>query len=85
MLLAYEKPALKGLLKMAPKAAAAMRDALALIAASPYSRHPNVTTLKGVQAGFRLRQGDWRAVYRVDDASQTLSVEWIGPRGGAYK
>ena len=84
MTLAYEKPARKGLAKMAPKAADAMQAALQAIAADPFAHHANVKPLAGTKAGFRYRQGDWRAVYRIDRASQTVIVEWIGPRGGAY-
>ncbi len=83
--LVYERPAVKGLKKMVAKAAGAMQDTLDTIAADPFAHHPNVRPLEGTKAGFRLRQGDWRAVYRIDRETRTMVVEWIGPRGEAYR
>ena len=84
MKLVYEKAAIKGLTRIQPKLAAAFRRSLTEIAQAPFARHANVKALTGVQDGFRFRRGDWRAVYRLDRASDTMIVVWIGARGGAY-
>ena len=34
---------------------------------------------------FRLRQGDWRAIYWLDRANQEMKVVRIAPRGEVYK
>jgi NAD(P)-dependent dehydrogenase (short-subunit alcohol dehydrogenase family) len=34
---------------------------------------------------WRLRVGDYRLVYLVDDAAKVVSITWIGPRGSAYR
>ncbi|WP_448190523.1 type II toxin-antitoxin system RelE family toxin [Azospirillum sp. sgz301742] len=43
----------------------------------------NVKALKG-RSGFRLRVGDWRVVYEIDNGVLVLIVIEIGPRGGIY-
>lgn len=37
------------------------------IAEAPRERHPNVLPLTGEPGTFRLRQGDWRAVFSIED------------------
>lgn len=54
------------------------------VADDPYQGHPNVTKLKG-RDGYRLRVGDWRVIYDLDDESQVMIVLVIGPRGQVYK
>lgn len=41
--------------------------------------------LQGVENGFRLRIGDWRALYVVNEAEATVDVEDIAPRGQVYR
>lgn len=55
------------------------------IAADPSGAHANVTALKGVEDGYRLRVGNWRISYAVDDAARVLTVIEIKPRGSAYR
>jgi mRNA interferase RelE/StbE len=43
----------------------------------------NVKKLTG-RDGYRLRVGDWRVVYELDDGVLVLIVIDIGPRGGIY-
>ncbi len=85
MQLVYEKPAVKVLARMQRQVATAIRDELAAIAVDPFVHHANVEPLTGTRGGFRLRHGDWRALYRVDRTSQTMIVENVKPRGEAYK
>ncbi|MGA8298909.1 MAG: helix-turn-helix domain-containing protein [Terriglobales bacterium] len=47
------------------------------IAADPYAKHNNVTKLQG-REGYRLRVGDWRAIYELHDDR----LEIVGFRGG---
>ncbi|MBM3188040.1 MAG: type II toxin-antitoxin system RelE/ParE family toxin [Chloroflexi bacterium] len=34
---------------------------------------------------WRIRVGDYRIVYLVDDAAKVVFVTWIGPRSSAYR
>ena len=70
---------------MQPKKAATIRHAMAKIAADPFGNQPNVKHLQGTAAGYRLRVGDWRVLYRVDRQADAIFVERIKTRGEAYK
>ena len=41
--------------------------------------------LKGFKDQLRIRIGDYRAVYTLDDSSQTVTVTRVAPRGGVYE
>lgn len=79
----YEKQAVKALAKMPLKTARLFREKIAAFAAQSGKQNLDIQTLKGVENGFRLRQGDWRALMAVE--GNTLRVVAIKPRGDAYK
>ena len=55
-----------------------------LLAVDP-RRHPNIKALKGHLAGyFRFRVGDYRVVYRIEDAAQRVIVLKIAHRKEVY-
>lgn len=62
-----------------------MRARLGEIAVDPFAHHAGVTAFQGVANGFRLRIGDWRAMYVVDTEADAVEVEVIGPRGQVYR
>ena len=70
---------------MSRKAASAMLDRLEAIAADPDGRHANVKSLSGIRDAFRLRQGDWRAVYRLDKQADEMRVVLVDVRGAVYR
>jgi mRNA interferase RelE/StbE len=48
-------------------------------------RHPNIKALKGILAGhWRFRVGDYRVVYRIEDANRIVWVDHIAHRREAY-
>ncbi len=86
MELLIELAAAKALRKKIPgKTAKEFIKRLEAIADDPFSGHRNVETIKGVKNGFRLRIGDWRAVYHVDVESQKIIVTDVKSRGDIYK
>jgi mRNA-degrading endonuclease RelE of RelBE toxin-antitoxin system len=58
-------------------------DRLEQIAAAPAARHPNVTALAGARGSFRVRQGDWRAVFSVEDSD--VIVDRVAHRREVYR
>ena len=49
-------------------------------------RHSNIRRLKGEMAGWlRYRVGDWRVIYRVDEAAQQVNVLVIAHRREVYE
>lgn len=53
------------------------------VAADPYARHNNVSKLQG-RDGYRLRVGDWRVIYDVQDDRLVLVALELDTRGGIY-
>lgn len=45
-----------------------LMERLKAIAAAPNLQHPNVLPLVGRPGVFRVRQADWRALFRIEDA-----------------
>ncbi len=79
----YKKPAQKTLRKMPMKLAQAIMSKVDALAAEGFAAHVDVKTLKGVEGGYRIRQGDWRVLLLKE--GETLFVTDIKPRGDAYK
>lgn len=62
----------------------AIRRKLEQIAVSPFTPHHNVTKLQG-REGYRLRQGDWRVIYKIQQEKIVILVLKIGLRKEVYR
>ena len=81
----YRKAALKALRRMPAPQGQKMREALSEIARDPYrSRGNQWKPMKGGDF-WRLRQGSYRAICRIDDGELVILVLKVGPRGDVYK
>jgi mRNA interferase RelE/StbE len=68
MSLILSRTAVKEFLAMPKREREQMKTRLEAIASDPEGSHPSVIAMKGEPAGrFRVRQGDWRAVYTLID------------------
>ncbi|MBM3567704.1 MAG: type II toxin-antitoxin system RelE/ParE family toxin [Alphaproteobacteria bacterium] len=85
MQLEIERAAARRLLDLPPKMQASMMRRLEAIAEAPFALHANVAPMAGMKDCYRLRLGDWRAIYRIERSSATLRVLKIAPRGEAYR
>jgi mRNA interferase RelE/StbE len=85
MKLLIAKSAQKTLALLQPKLAAALIKEMMAIAAEPFGHHPNAKRMKGGEAEYRLRHGDWRVLYRLDREADTMFVNAIDTRGDIYK
>ncbi|HEX5482985.1 MAG TPA: type II toxin-antitoxin system RelE/ParE family toxin [Terriglobia bacterium] len=54
------------------------------VAVNPYAPNRNLTKLQG-REGYRLRVGDWRVIYELDDDRQVMLALELGARGGIYQ
>jgi mRNA interferase RelE/StbE len=80
----YAKRAAKALQKTPKDVIRRIRRGLERIAADPFARHPNVTRLRS-RPGYRLRVGDWRVIYEIEQDKLVILVLGIGPRGEMYR
>ena len=83
MKLVIEAAALKALIRMPQRDAAAMRDKLKIFAEAPYAPHSWVKAF-GANSG-RIRHGDWRALYEIDGGKVTVTILKIGNRKEVYR
>jgi len=65
-------PVMKQLAGLPRADAGRMLERLQRIAAAPDERHPNVVPLSGATGAYRLRQGQWRAVFSIEDGDVIL-------------
>ncbi len=56
---------------------------IAHVVVDPYAANKNVIAMTDAP-GYRLRVGDYRVVYSLDDAMRIMFVEKTGPRGSVY-
>jgi len=67
--------------KLPKREYAAVRDAIFALADEP--RPQGCIQLSG-REGWRIRQGDYRVIYEIDDAAQTVTVLRVRHRKDAY-
>ena len=83
MVLLLSPEAVKALMGIPKRERAQLKARLDLIAAKPAEQHTSVTGLQGEPRGrFRVRQGDYRAVFRID--GDDVVVDRIGHRREVY-
>ena len=80
----FTKQALRSLRRIPRNIAMLIREKLEQLAEDPYAPNNNVTKLVG-RPGYRLRVGDWRVIYELQDGQLILLVIKIGPRGEVYE
>lgn len=78
----YTSAALRVLRRIPRNTADLIRRKVEEVAEAPLEAR-NVKALKGRDA-YRLRVGDWRVIYEIDNGVLVLIVIDIGPRGGIY-
>jgi len=80
----YSKEASKALRHMPKNMALIILKKIEDLALNPYSKNHNIKKLKGIE-GFRLRVGDWRILYQIQNDVLQIYIVTIAPRGGAYR
>ncbi len=80
----YRKSAAKTLTGMPKPLAEKFLTAFERLASDSETERLDIKPLSGRQ-GCRLRIGQWRAIYRIEDEKMVIEVVRIGPRGDVYK
>jgi mRNA interferase RelE/StbE len=80
----FTKQADRTLRKVPHNVAQRIRAKSMEVAADPYATSQNVTKLVGRPA-YRLRVGDWRVLYELQDDQAVMLILRIGPRGEIYR
>jgi len=82
--ISYSKEAEKSLLRMPRNTEKLIREKLEAIAVNPFAIHPNAKKLQG-REGYRLRVGDWRVIYKIQNEQLVIVVLKVASRGEVYK
>jgi len=80
----FTKQADKAIRKMPRNVANRIRGKLDGLAMDPYAPNNNVTKLQE-RPGYRLRVGDWRIIYEIEDDILQIVVMKIALRGEVYQ
>jgi mRNA interferase RelE/StbE len=80
----FKKEAAKSLNKLPRNVSKMIYEKIKSIAANPYAEHPNAKKLQGRDA-YRLRVGDWRVIYEIQNEQLVILVLKVAPRGEVYK
>ena len=80
----FTKTAIKRLRRLPRNLVERIDKKLQALAVDPYGPQSNVKKLSG-RPGYRLRVGDWRILYEVNDDTVTILVLDIDTRGGIYQ
>jgi mRNA interferase RelE/StbE len=83
MQIRYSKKAIKYLIKMQASKATKIRESIARIANGD-TEGLNIVQMEAVDA-YRLRVGDFRVIYEINENELILIVIKVGPRGDIYK
>ena len=68
---------------LGPKLRVRVGAAIDALAGAP--RPPNVRKLTGAQSLWRVRVGDYRVVYHIDDAARVVTILAVGHRRDVYR
>ena len=73
--------AVRSLKRIEERQRQAVRDRIDALARAP---ELDVRKLTG-RPGYRLRVGDWRILYEIDETVRIIAIEDVLQRGGAYR
>ena len=80
----YTKDALKALRKMPRNLAVLVEGKIAQLADGGKALAGNIKKFQG-RDGYRLRVGDYRVIYTVDNGALIITIIKIGSRGDVYE
>jgi len=80
----YRRPARKALAKLPKNVAFQFLAAFESLAADPERNDLDIKPMVG-RAGYRLRVGRWRALFRIEEDRMVVVILDVGPRGDVYK
>jgi mRNA interferase RelE/StbE len=84
MRLVIAPAALRTLAKIPAKTARTIEEQMEAVAADPFGAHPNAKKLTG-KDGYRLRVGNWRALYTIRREAEVVILEEVLKREEAYR
>ena len=85
MRLQFDRRASRDLASLPKQDRQALIDRLQSVAADPFGTHSFVRPIVGDSGLYRLRHGDWRAIYRLVRSDGVMIVEHVAHRREVYR
>ena len=82
--LVFAREAQKEFLRLPKNTALLVRQKLEQLAVDPYAPNANAKKLQN-RSGYRLRVGDWRVIYEIQNERLIILVLKIASRGEVYR
>lgn len=79
------KEAFKYLKKLDKPTRIRIAHAIQVLADNPYNAELDIKKMQGIEEEFRLRVGNYRVLYTINDNILQIHVVKIGSRGDIYK
>ena len=79
----FARSARKELEKLSPHLADRIFDKIAALATSPHP--PGSLKLQGGNPFWRIRIGDYRVIYEIDERTQTIDISMVRHRRDVYR
>ena len=80
----YSRSARREMNRLPYNIRARIQARLTHLAENPYARNNNVTKMQN-HPGYRLRVGDWRVIYLLEDSQLKIMVARVANRGEVYR
>ncbi|MHB8997347.1 MAG: type II toxin-antitoxin system RelE family toxin [Armatimonadota bacterium] len=79
----FSRTAIRGITQLHPQVNQRLKERILALADDP--KPPGSRQLVGQPAGSRrLRVGDYRVLYHVDEEARVVTIMKVGPRGSVY-
>lgn len=82
--LVYSRDAVRSLRKIPSKLAKRICSKLEELVKDPYAKNNNIKPLQWSEANYRLRIGDWRVIYILDNDKNQVIIVDVDSRGEIY-
>ena len=66
------------------KVAAKIMQKIKILAINPTNKTLDIKKLKGLSSAYRLRIGDYRVIYEIENTKLVITIVKIGSRGNIY-
>lgn len=80
----YSRISEKYLDRLTPTKSRRILTKLEELAGNPFKTDNNTVKLTGTKSSYRLRNGDIRIIYYLDEENKAIYITKIAPRGSAY-